>query len=89
MTFEAFPVFKVPELWRRYKLIINIGIVKKNNGRHEICGLGPQVHTKMVKKAAERTLLKFFFLAIGQSNPPLFSCRVSNDHYEIKLHIQS
>ena len=28
---------------------------------------------KIVKKAAERRLIKFLFLAIGQSNPPLFS----------------
>ena len=32
----------------------------------------------MVKKAAERRLIKFFFLAIVPSNPPLFSYTVSN-----------
>ena len=36
----------------------------------------------MVKKATERRLIKFFFLAIGQSNPRLFSYTVSD---EIKL----
>ena len=30
----------------------------------------------MVKKAAERKLIKFPFLAIGQSNPPLPSSKV-------------
>ena len=33
---------------------------------------------KMVTKAAECRQIKFFFLEIGQSNPPLFSYTVSN-----------
>ena len=32
----------------------------------------------MVKKAAERRLIKFFFVAIGQSISPLFSYKVSD-----------
>ena len=32
----------------------------------------------MVKKAAERREIKFLFLAIGQSNPPPFSYKVSD-----------
>ena len=66
--------------WRRCKLIINLGIVKfflkfikQFLNYFEICR-----HTKMVKKAAEHGLLKFFFLSIGQSNPPLFSYTVSD-----------
>ena len=37
-----------------------------------------QLHTKMVKKAADRRLIKFFFLAIAQNNSPLFSYKVSD-----------
>ena len=33
---------------------------------------------KMVTKAAECRQIKFFFLEIGQSNPPFFSYTVSN-----------
>ena len=32
----------------------------------------------MVKKAAERSLIKFFFVVIGQSIPPLFSYKFSD-----------
>ena len=42
----------------------------------------------MVKKAAERRLIKFPFLAIGQSNHPLFSLQkfqMESNHYEMKL----
>ena len=38
-----------------------------------------KLHTRMVKKAAERTLIKFFFLALCQSNASFFfSYTVSN-----------
>ena len=37
-----------------------------------------QLHTKMVKKAADRRLIKFFFLAIAQNNSLLFSYKVSD-----------
>ena len=45
-----------------------------------------QITTKMVKKAAERTLIKFFLLAIGQSNAPLFSSQfqIESNHYDTK-----
>ena len=50
-----------------------------------------KLHTTIVKKVAQRRLNKFFFLAIGQSNPPLFSypVPVESNHYEIKLHSQT
>ena len=35
-------------------------------------GVWTKLHTKMVKKAAQRKLIKFSSLEIGQSNPPLF-----------------
>ena len=37
-----------------------------------------KLHTKMLKKAADRRLIKFFFLAIAQNNSPLFSYKVSD-----------
>ena len=37
-----------------------------------------KLHTKMVKKAADRRLIKFFFLAIAQNNSLLYSCKVSD-----------
>ena len=37
-----------------------------------------KLHTKMVKKAADRRLIKFFFLAIAQNNSPLFFYKVSD-----------
>ena len=40
----------------------------------------------MVSKAAERKLIKFFFLAIGQAIPLFFRTqfRLKSDHYEMK-----
>ena len=62
--------------------MINIGIVKflkqfieRFLNNREICRRGPNY---IQKTAAERSLIKFLFLAIGQSNPPLFSYKVSN-----------
>ena len=37
-----------------------------------------QLHTKMVKKAADHRLIKFFFLEIAQNNSLLYSCKVSD-----------
>ena len=78
----TFLVFNILETWRRYKLMINIGIVKflkqfieRFLNNREICRRGPNY---IQKTAAERSLIKFLFLAIGQSNPPLFSYKVSN-----------
>ena len=85
VTFEAlliaFLVFNVLETRRRYKLTTNLAIVKffkqiihRFVNYREICRRGPNYIKKMVKKAAaERMLIKFSFLAIGRSNPRLFS----------------
>ena len=46
----------------------------------------------MVSKAAERKLIKFFFLAIGQSKFPFFfrtQFQLKSVHYEMKLHFPS
>ena len=50
-----------------------------------------KLHTRMVKKAAERTLIKFFFLALCQSNASFFfrtQFQMESNHYEMKLHFQ-
>ena len=50
-----------------------------------------KLYTRMVKKAAERTLIKFFFLAFCQSNASFFfrtQFQMESNHYEMKLHFQ-
>ena len=45
----------------------------------------------MVKKAAERRLIKFLFLAIDKSNPLFFGAKfqMESNHYEMKVHFQT
>ena len=47
-------------------------IIERFLNYSELCRRGPNYTPKMVKKAAERSLIKFFFVTTGQTNPPLF-----------------
>ena len=78
---KAFPVFIVLETCRVYLLTIDLGIIKfikkiieRFFGKCEIYRCGPYYvqKTVTVTKAAECKLIKFFLLAIAQSNSPLF-----------------
>ena len=82
--FKAFPVFNVLETCREYFLTIDLGIVefiKKFIERFlekcEIFRHGPN-YVQKLSKAAECKLIKFFLLAIAQSNSPLFLYAVFN-----------
>ena len=46
---------------------------------------------KMVKKAADRGLIKFSFLEIGRTNRSLFRTQfqMESNQYEMKLHFQT
>ena len=94
---KAFPVFNVLETCREYFLTIDLGIVefiKKFSERFlekcEIFGHGPN-YVQKLSKAAECKLIKFFLLAIAQSNFPLFCMKFSTEsnHYEMKPRSQS
>ena len=85
---KAFPLFNVLETCREYFLTIDLRIVKfikkfikRFLGKCEI-----------VSKAAECKLIKFFLLAIAQSNSPFFFCMqfsMESNHYEVKPRSQS
>ena len=46
-------------------------IIERFLNYREICRCAPNYTPKMVKKAAERSLIKFFFVTTSQSNLPL------------------
>ena len=82
---KAFPDFNVLETCRVYLLAIDLGIVKfikkfieqffeKMRHLYE----WTKLRAKTVTKAAECKLIKFFLLAIAQSNSPLFLYAVFN-----------
>ena len=96
---KAFTVFNVLETCRVYLLTIDLGIVKfitkfikRFFKRYEIWRNGPNYSQKLlVTKAAECKLIKFFLLAIAQSNSPFFCTQFSmeSNHYEMKPRFQS
>ena len=82
---KAFLVFNVLETCREYSLMIDLAIVEFRKkfierflGKCEIFRHGPNYVQKLYQKAAECKLIKFFLLAIAQSNSPLFLYAVFN-----------
>ena len=76
---KAFPVFNVLKTCREYFLMIDLGIVEFTKtiyravfGKMRNFQAWTKLRSKTVSKAAECKLIKVFFLAIAQSNSPLF-----------------
>ena len=82
---KAFPVFNVLETCREYFLTIDLGIVEFIKkiyravfGKMQNFWAWTKLRPKTLSKAAECKLIKFFLLAIAQSNSPLFLYAVFN-----------